>query len=300
MIKRITSACLLVFAPGFLAVFFCLVCTVNAQTATSKTLLPDFFQGHGGESIRQSAIQSLPLDKLDAQGRAKVQAVLANVTVFRRLPVRVIDCDPDLYLFMVRHPDVVINIWNNLKISQLQLKQTGSEKFRLKEDSGVTADLEYLYRSHDAHLIYAEGAYEGPTFGRRVRGAGVFLLKSGYIRETDGRYYITNRLDAFISIEPSAVELVAKTLHPLFGPTADNNFIQTVAFVGSLSRTTEQNPRSIQRMASKLDNVQPEVRDQFAQLAEKISEKPSAALLRRMSELKTSARKNDDAVSIQR
>ena len=74
----------------------------------------------------------MPLDKLDAQGRAKVHAVLANITIFRRMPVRVVDCDPDLYLFLVRHPDVVINIWNTLKISQLQLKQTGPEAVPLK------------------------------------------------------------------------------------------------------------------------------------------------------------------------
>ena len=128
-------------------------------------------QGHSGESARLSAIQSLPLDKLDAQDRAKVHAVLANVTIFRRLPVRVVDCDPDLYLFLVRHPDVVINIWNALKISQLQLKQTGPEPFRLIEESGITANLEYLYSSHDMHLIYAEGIYDGSTFGRQVKGS---------------------------------------------------------------------------------------------------------------------------------
>jgi hypothetical protein len=280
-----------------LAICFCSFGAIQAQTETSKTIRPDFFQGHSGESVRQSAIQSLPMDKLDAQDRAKVHAVLANVTIFRRLPVRVVDCDPDLYLFLVRHPDVVINIWNTLKISQLQLKQTGPKEFRLKEDSGVTADLEYLYRGHDTHLIYAEGVYEGATFSRQVKGAGLFCLKSGYIRETDGRYYITSRLDAFISIEPSAVELVAKTLHPLLGATADNNFTQTIAFVGSLSRNAEQNSRSIQRLAAKLNNVQPDVREQFAQLAENISEKPSSLLLRQISEIKTVARKDDDSLN---
>jgi len=279
-----------------LAICFCSFGAIQAQTETSKTIRPDFFQGHSGESVRQSAIQSLPMDKLDAQDRAKVHAVLANITIFRRLPVRVIDCNPDLYLFLVRHPDVVINIWNTLKISQLQLKQTGPETFRLNEESGVTANLEYLYSNHDMHLIYAEGVYEGSTFGRQIKGSGVFCLKSGYIRETDGRYYVTSRLDAFISVEPSAVELVAKALHPLLGVTADNNFIQTVAFVGSLSRNAEQNSRSIQRLAAKLNNVQPDVRDQFAQLAENISEKPSSLLLRRISDLKDVARKDDNSI----
>ena len=279
-----------------LAIYFCSFAALQAQSDSSKAIRSDPSQGTSSESVRLSAIQALPLDKLDAQDRAKVHAVLANITIFRRLPVRVVDCDPDLYLFLVRHPDVVINIWNTLKISQLQLRQTGPDQFRLNEESGVMANLEYLYSSHDMHLIYAEGVYDGSTFGRQVRGSGLFCLKSGYIRETDGRYYVTSRLDAFISVEPSAVEIVAKALHPLLGFTADNNFTQTIAFVGSLSRTTEQNSRSIERMATQLYNVQPDVRVQFAKLAQKISEKPSALALRRVSDLNDPAHKDADAM----
>jgi hypothetical protein len=300
MIKRTDSVPISLPAVVVLAACLCFVNALEAQTETSKTLRSDLFQGHSSESARLSAIQSLPMDKLDAQGRAKVRAVLSNVTIFRRMPTRVVDCDPDMYLFLVRQPDVVVNIWNALKISQLQLKQTGSDEFRLKEESGITADLEYLYRSHDMHLIYAEGMYEGATFGRKVKGSGLFLLKSGYIRETDGRYYISSRMDAFISVEPSAAELVAKALHPLLGFTADNNFSQTIAFVGSLSRTTELNNRSVGRLATQLNNVRPDVRDQFFNLAEKISEKPSSVSLRQLTELQNIARKDKENGSVRR
>ena len=89
---------------------------------------------------------------------------------------------------------------------------------------------------------------------------------------------------------------MAKAIHPLLGFTADNNFIQTIAFVGSLSSTTEQNSRSMQRMATQLNNVQPDVRLQFAKLAQKISEKPSALALHRVSDLKGDVRKDDDSI----
>jgi hypothetical protein len=268
---------------------FCCAVSLYADAPQSRS---DLMQGSSSQSARLSAIQSLPLDKLDTQGRAKAHAVLSNVTIFRRMPSRVIDCDPDMYLFLVRHPDVVVNIWNVLKISQLQLKQTGPEEFRLTEDAGLHADIEYLYSSHDTHLFYADGYYEGSTFNRRIKGSGLFLLKSGYIRETDGRYYISSRLDAFISIEPSAVEMVAKALHPLLGATADNNFGQTIAFAGSLSRTTEMNPKTVQKLATQLKGVQPEVRDRLLKLAEQISEKPGAVALREVSEMRTATRRD--------
>jgi hypothetical protein len=282
-----------ILAPIVFTASLCFFAAEIAQAETPNANRSNPMLGNSSDAIRLSAIQSLPMEKLNAQDRAKVHAVLANVTVFRRMPVRVIECDPDLYLFVVRHPDVIVSIWNTLKISQIQLEQSAPDRFHLDERYGTVADLEVLYSSHDTHLIYANGAYEGVLFGRPVRGSGLFLLKSSYIRETDGRYYISSRLDAFLSIEPGAVELVTKAVHPLVGKTADNNFIQTVAFVGSLSRTAETNCRGVERLASQLSSVQPDVREQFSKLAEQIAEKPSAVALRRVTESADVARKDD-------
>jgi hypothetical protein len=256
----------------------------------------DSSQSNTSEAAKQSAIQSLPLDKLDAQSREKVRYVITNITMFRRLPVRVIDCDPDLYLFAVRHPDVIVNTWRALKISQLQLQEIGPDKYRMKEVSGTTANLEILYKGHDTHILYAEGDYQGVLFKQTVKGRSLFVLKTGYIRETDNRYYITSRLDALLSIDPGAVELVTKTIQPIIGKIADNNFNQTLSFVGSLSRTIELNSLGVQRLAMQLPDVQPEVRNEFASLADTIAHKPNAVALRRLIEIKEreTANRNDE------
>ena len=98
---------------------------------------------------RQDALRSIPLEKLAPADRAKVTSVLSNVSVFRRLPTKVIDCDPDMYLFLVRHPDVVVNIWELLKVSRLQLWQTGDGRFLIAEPGGAAGSLRFVYRSHD-------------------------------------------------------------------------------------------------------------------------------------------------------
>lgn len=245
----------------------------------------DLSQANTSDSAKENAIQSLPLDKLDAQSRAKIRNVTSNITLYRRLPIRVIDCDPDLYLFTVRHPDVIVNTWRALKISQLQLKEIGPGKYRMKEVSGTTADLEILYKSHDTHIIYAEGTYQGALFKQTVKGRSLFILKSGYIRDTDNRYYITSRLDSFLSIEPGAVELVTKTIQPIVGKIADNNFTQTISFVGSLSRTIELNSLGVQKLALQLPEVKPEVAREFAGLADTIGKKPNAVALRHLMEM---------------
>lgn len=207
--------------------------------------------------------------------RAKAQAVLADTSVFRRLPVQVMQCDPDMYLFLVEHPDVVVNIWQVLGVSELSLTETGPATFQIAEDAGAQGTMKLLYSSHDTHVFYAEGQCEGPFAAKPIQGRVVAVLKSGYVRETNGRYYITCRLDAFLQVDRVGVEFMTKTLQPLVGRVADLNFAQTANFISSLSRTTERNLDGMLRLTTKLSDVQPTVRDRFAQLAHQVSEKAS-------------------------
>ncbi len=265
------------FAPILLVLGFLLEFDQPARAASPLLPRKSLAAADTSNSARLEALKSIPLDKLDPADRAKVVSVLSNVSVFRRMPLKVIDCDPDMYLFLVRHPDVVVNIWELLKISKLRMRQTGEGRFTLSESIGATISLEFVHQSHDTHVIYGEGTYRGPLLARPVIGRGVLVLKTGYVRETNGRYYITNRLDCFLSVEPVVAELLTKTVSPLMGKTADNNFVQTAAFLGAISRTAELNSRSVRTLAYKLDGVRPKVKAQLAILADVVNQKSTVA-----------------------
>ena len=228
-------------------------------------------QASSSEETRQRAIRSIPFEMLDEQGRAKVNSVLANVSLFRRMPVRVIDCDPDLYLFLVRHPDVVTNIWQVMGLSRLDARQAAPNLFRLSDNAGTRGLAEFLCQGHDVHVAYVEGWYQGPLSPRPARGRCLLVLRNGYLREVDGRYYITARLDAFVNVESGAAELLTKVFSTLLAKVADGNFTQTLAFVASLSHHAEMNAPSVQRLSRKLEKVRPEDRQQLSLLAERIS-----------------------------
>lgn len=224
-------------------------------------------------SARESAVQTIPFERLDTDARNKVNWVLANTSVFRRMPARVVQSDPDLYLFLVRHPDVVVNVWEVLGMSRLSVRQAGPDLYQVSDDAGTTGSLEFLYRGADTHVAYVEGIYKGGTLTRQIHGRGLMVLKSGYMRQEDGRYYVTSRLDAFLNVEPGGVEFLTKTFQPMVGKVADLNFTQAVGFLGSMSRTAEVNNRGMQRLAKRLVRVQPDVRDQFAALANQVSQR---------------------------
>ena len=229
------------------------------------------------DASRRDALRGIPLDRLSDSDREKVNFVLSNVSLFRRLPIKTIDCDPALYLFSVHHPDVIVNIWDVFRISRLQLRQSDEDQFQLLESSGAAMAGKFVYQSRGTQVVYGEGAYQGPLFPRPIKGRGVLVLKTAYAQQPSGRYFITSRMDCFLSIDSLGAELATKTVSPLLGKTVDNNFMQTLAFVGSLSRTAEVNSRGVERLASQLTHVSPDVREQFAELAADISDRQVGA-----------------------
>lgn len=236
-------------------------------------------------AIREEAKQLIPYDKLSPEGKQKVTAVLADITMFRRLPTQVIECDPKLYLFLVEHPELVVNIWEVLGISDVALQRSGDDTFKADDGAGTVGNVEFLYRSHDLHLVFAEGSYDGSLFNRPVRGQCILMLKTGYVRETNGRYYITCRLDAFLRMQHAGVEFLAKTFQPLVGSVADHNFRETTGFVENLSRAAEMNHAGLQTITEKLDHVTPEARETFAEITREIAVQAAVKGTPRMSSL---------------
>lgn len=236
-------------------------------------LRPDPRKASTSRAARQNAVKSIPFDKLDAESRAKVVSVLRNVSFFRRMPVQVVPCDPDLFLFLVQHPDVIVNIWQVMGVTRIAMQETGPNTFSVVDPAGTKGSAEYLYSDHETQVIYSEGAYEGPLFTRPAQGRCLMVLKTGYVREPDGRYYITTRVDVFMRMENLGVDLVTKAFSPLVGKVADMNLAYTAGFFASFSRAAEKNPQAARRLADKLSTVRPEVRERLAQLAEQAAEK---------------------------
>ena len=66
-----------------------------------------------------------------------------------------------------------------------------------RNSSGTSGTVQFSYSDRDTQVIYAEGAYEGPLFDRPLTAHCVLVLKSGYVKETNGRYYVTQWIDLF-------------------------------------------------------------------------------------------------------
>jgi hypothetical protein len=221
---------------------------------------------------RADAIKAIPLKLIDPDFRPQVAAVLDDTSVFRRLPTQVVDCDPAMFTYMARHPEVLVEIWRELKITQVTLDRIDKNSFRMADGAGTTGTLTIVEqtcqdKAQNRFVMYAEGAYEGKPFAKPVRAECVILLRSGSLVENDGRTYVAARLDSFIHIDRASLEIFAKVVHPLVGKTADRNFGDTITFIGGFSQAAEVQPLRIKHLAESLPNVSPASQRELVKVA---------------------------------
>src|SRR5262245_4854719 len=238
----------------------------NASDATSS------------RAAHEEALRAIPWKQMSPANRQTAQSIINNTSIYRRLPTRIIDCDPDLFTFLLQHPEVVIDVWRVMGISQVALTKAPNGSYRGTDGAGTTGNVRYLFSNwgegaHNTAVIYADGAYQGPPFVTALKAQSIMVLRSDSIRETNGRRYITVKVDTFVRIEQLGVEIIAKTVQPWIAKTADQNLIETLTFVSNFSRTAEKNPQGMKRLASRLNAVDQPTRDQLVDLCFRTAER---------------------------
>ena len=121
--------------------------------------------------------------------------------------------------------------------------------------------------------MYADGAYQGPPFVTPLKAQSIMLLRSSSIRETNGRRYVTVKVDTFVRIENLGIEIIAKTVQPWIAKTADQNLVETLTFVSNFSRTAEKNPQGMKRLANRLDTLDEPTRRELVTLCFRTAER---------------------------
>ena len=237
--------------------------------ATTKAFAQGTMEGTSSSYARREAIQAIPYDKVNRQAQMRIADVVNHSTIYRRLPVTTISNDPDLHLFAIRYPEVIVNIWQLMGITEMTLDRSNTYSLKSNDAAGTISDVELLYGTPNIHVYYCEGTYDGPMLVGKVKGRCVAVLRTKYHLGQDGQPKTTNQLDVFLRIDHLAANIAARTVFPLIGSTADHNFVESMRFVERLHETNQKNGPGVQHMIGRLNNIHPQVRARFAEIAEK-------------------------------
>jgi hypothetical protein len=240
--------------------------TASASDATSS------------RAARDEAIRTLPWKQMSPANRRTAQTIINSASIYRRLPTRIIDCDPDLFTFLLQHPEVVVDVWRVMGVSQVALAKAPDGIYHGTDGAGTTGTVRYLFSNWGANaqnvaVVCADGAYTGAPFVTPLKAQTIMLVRSSAVQETNGRRYITVRVDSFVNVEQLGIEIIAKTVQPWINKTADQNLIETLTFIGNFSRTAEKNPQGMQRLATRLNTVDEPTRNELVNLCFRTAER---------------------------
>ncbi len=233
------------------------------QTLGVLTVKP----GTSTYAVRKQAINDLALGELTPEATAKVNGILNNVAMFRRLPTLAFEVDPDVYGHFLRNPDVAVATWRAMEISKFQLRETEPRCFDADAGDGSVGHIQILRQSPSETLIHCDGAFKSPLLPRPIVARAVMRLQTTFAKEADGRIIGTHTGDVFVEFPSVAVETVAKVISPVSHSIADRNFKQITLFAHLMTQAMAKHPGWIELIGNKLDGVTEQQRLQFLQVS---------------------------------
>lgn len=251
----------------------CVACTMLCVIPTFKSVQavePFSTDTASSRETQADATRRIPMQQLNRETQALVNDVIDKPSFFRRMPSQNIDCDPQMFQHLVRYPEVLVNIWDVMGITKVQVNRTGPYTFTADDGVGTTCKCDLVYGNDKVHIYYGSGAYKGSMAPRQITGRCVCVLYSSTAMSPENRPTINGSMDVFLKLDNLGADLLTRTLSPLVGKTADYNFVESAKFLAQISQVCEHNPTGAQILASKLTKIQPQVRDEFARIALRI------------------------------
>lgn len=223
--------------------------------------------GVSSKVIRKQAITGLGVERLSPEAQTKSASVLKNIGMFRRLPTISFECDPDVYAYFLKNPDVAVSTWRAMEISQFQLHETTTNLYRADAGDGSVGNVELFLRTPTETLIHCDGAFKSPLLPKPIIARSLMRVQTSFSREADGRIIATHSGDVFVEFPSTAVEAVAKVISPVSHTIADRNFKQMTLFVHLMSQAMSRHPGWIQQIGNKLEGVTADKKIEFLETA---------------------------------
>lgn len=247
-------------------------------------------KGTSSLAAKKAALAAIPLDQLSPERRQSASALLKAASFYRRLPKVTFSIEPEVYSYFVAHPDVAVSIWRAMKISKLQLWQTGRFDYEADAGDGSTGKLEVLHSGPEKCLVSCNGLYKSPLFSKSIEVRSLMLLQTSFFREVDGTIYVTHRADLFVEFPSQTIDVVARIFSPLTVAMTDRTFSEISLFLKMMSLAMARRPDWVEQIAGKMDGVADLRKTQILELTSQVY----AAAQKRAVER---ANERDDATS---
>jgi hypothetical protein len=250
-------------------------CVLSVAPATAQTDMNELArrvgiqiaaEGRSDKRLRQQSIKLIPTRSMAASSRSRVAKVIDECAQYRRLPELHYAVEPKMYEYLIEHPDVAVSTWRAMEISSVQLWQTGPEEYEASAPDGSLGSATVLYRDRSQCLMLCDGTYSSPLLPKPITAAGLLWLRHDYRPDQNGQILVRQRLDVFVSFPSATARAMAALASPITNMMLDRNAFEISLYARMMSQAAESDPEWVEEIASRLEGVLPQRRQELASL----------------------------------
>ena len=238
-----------------------------AGTASQQLRVDVLSKGSSSLLGIRKAKAAVPTRGMHESSRRSVQAVLDDLSIYRKLPDIRCEADPRVLDYFLDHPDVAVGIWRTLGVSNVQLVQTGPGRYQADDGAGSRGDVTVVYRDQVQQVIFCDGVFLNPMNKKPIQARAVIHFRHRGERSRDGRKFSRHDATMFVSLPSNGVEAVARAISPVSNKLADRNFQEVSLFVRMMSVAMTEQPDWVRGLADRMTDVPLDRRQQLSTLA---------------------------------
>ncbi|MEZ6126316.1 MAG: hypothetical protein R3C49_24585 [Planctomycetaceae bacterium] len=219
------------------------------------------------KAIMESAQSQIPYGKMSARSQQRASFIAGNASLYRRMPSLQYEVNPDIYQYLINHPDVAISTWRVMGISKLEMTEKNAFQFAAAAADGSRGDADVLWRDGSQCLFLTQGSYVSPLLPNAIEASALVWLRYRFVPTKTGTVLVNQQVETFVYFPSGAVDTLVRLASVVTNTILDRNVFEVSLYAKMMSSAAEKEPEWIEQVAQRMDGVRPERRVELAMVA---------------------------------
>jgi len=190
----------------------------------------------------------LPLRQIPADVRESVRQILQHPTLFGHGPSESFGGDPELYRWLLDHPDRAMIAWRRLGAPCTEITNVGAGYFASNDGRGDEVRWRSVFENGTLRVWFAEGRVRPAPLLPSVPVRAVILMRHGKRPDGPDRTVLYHQADIYVQVDSKTAALVVKMLGPSLPRLAEEGLRQIEMFYSALVWYCDQHPERTQKL----------------------------------------------------
>jgi hypothetical protein len=205
-------------------------------------------------SVVAAAGAVLPPD-LPRSQRARLEAIAQAATVSTRVEADPFPGRPDVFLFLLDHPEFASRVTRALKAARYHIWRE-ADGLHLDDGWGSVGRFEIVHATPRARVMYARGVYRKRLLPD-IHGEAVVMLEYAVRRDADGRSMIAPTVTGFVKLDSGMLAAAMKLVKPIAQAKAEREARTLAKVFAKVTRAIDEEPRALVEDLAREPDVSP-------------------------------------------